>query len=518
MSSTNNTTAFETSKGVYNVFQEHKSVIVATTLIVANLIYIQFKFKPSSSGTVETKSKYPTSSRNENKESSSSTTKATDLSNHIKNNRGTGTWMEIIIHLMIVIFSHAICYYYWWSAEFNHGCIGNPFPLKQEVIDKATPNMISIIMYVSLIGSQLLLSAIMPGPTVQGFQIPQEHNRRLNYKCNALSGWYLYLAVVFVAHYSGFFRLNTLFENSGAMLTTAVVTADLISVIMYLECIRTGRSDGTIRNMMHDFVMGRYLNPRLWGGIVDLKIWAEIRVSWLLLFSMDVSCALCLQEELGYVPNRMWIILLIHGLYTNACMKGEECIPYTWDIFQECWGFMLIYWNLAGVAFAYTYQGRFIYATSKDLSDLSHGTFALLVMGVLAAYYVFDEANAQKNRFRAKQLRGAFVERRWAFPQLPNATLHDPKYLKTSNGSTLLIDGWWKFVRKPHYAADICLAVLLCLPCGIHHFLPYSFVCFFIPMLIHREWRDSRRCAKKYGTDWDEYCKMVPYVFIPGIY
>jgi hypothetical protein len=31
--------------------------------------------------------------------------------------------------------------------------------------------------------------------------------------------------------------------------------------------------------------------------------------------------------------------------------KGEECIPQTWDMFHEKWGFMVIFWNFAGVPF-----------------------------------------------------------------------------------------------------------------------------------------------------------------------
>jgi len=31
--------------------------------------------------------------------------------------------------------------------------------------------------------------------------------------------------------------------------------------------------------------------------------------------------------------------------------KGEECIPVSWDIFHEKSGFMLIFWNYAGVPF-----------------------------------------------------------------------------------------------------------------------------------------------------------------------
>lgn len=37
---------------------------------------------------------------------------------------------------------------------------------------------------------------------------------------------------------------------------------------------------------------------------------------------------------------------------TLSCScKGEECIPQTWDMFHEKWGFMVIFWNFAGVPF-----------------------------------------------------------------------------------------------------------------------------------------------------------------------
>ena len=53
--------------------------------------------------------------------------------------------------------------------------------------------------------------------------------------------------------------------------------------------------------------------------------------------------------------------------------------------------------------------------------------------------------------------------------------------------------------------------------CGFEVLLPYWYVCFFVPMIIHRAVRDDARCAEKYGGDWDTYIKRVPYVFVPGV-
>jgi delta24(24(1))-sterol reductase len=444
--------------------------------------------------------------------------------------QGNGTILETTSLLGLVVFSHCICYYLWWAAEFNQGCLGNPFPLPIEVIQRATPNTTSIIMYAVVIVYTLLCAVALPGVTVSGYPVKifTDHDddtsactsssitERLPYNCNGLASWYLSIVLAVILHTTGVFDWKQVYSHSGALLSTAIFFADAIAVLMYLECLRTHRCIFSIQTFAHDFVMGGYLNPRL-GPLLDLKLWAEVRVSWMLLYALDVSAALCLREELGYIPYRMWLVLLIHGLYTNACMKGEESIPFTWDIFHERWGWMLIFWNLAGVAFAYTFNGRFLASQGADLEDFSFPVFCIMAIAVLAAYWVFDEANAQKNRFRAKLMDDGYVERRFSFPQLPNATLKNPRYLDTKVGTKLLVDGWWLHVRKPHYTADLCLALLLSLTgFGEGHFLPFFFVFFFGPMLVHRAHRDMVRCSEKYGADWDRYKAMVPYTFVPG--
>ena len=65
-------------------------------------------------------------------------------------------------------------------------------------------------------------------------------------------------------------------------------------------------------------------------------------------------------------------------------------IPTTWDIFHENWGWMLCFWNLAGVPMVYSWQSVFILRSNPQHSAL-HITacFALL----LISYYVWDTAN-----------------------------------------------------------------------------------------------------------------------------
>jgi hypothetical protein len=52
------------------------------------------------------------------------------------------------------------------------------------------------------------------------------------------------------------------------------------------------------------------------------------------------------------------------------------------------------------------------------------------------------------------ELQNEFIPRA-AFPQLPWRRVADPKYIQTKHGNKLLISGWWAYLRKPNYTADL---------------------------------------------------------------
>ena len=106
-----------------------------------------------------------------------------------------------------------------------------------------------------------------------------------------------------------------------------------------------------------------------------------------------------------------------------------------------------------------------------------------------------------------------------------------------SRRNRLLIDGWWAYSRKPNYVADWVMSLTWGLCIGTASPIPYFYSVFFIAVLTHRVGRDFERkvflwrersvaytaskfsrCAAKYGEDWERYCSIVKYKFIPGIY
>src|SRR5262249_4904911 len=161
----------------------------------------------------------------------------------------------------------------------------------------------------------------------------------------------------------------------------------------------------------------------------------------------------------------------------------------------EKWGWMLIFWNLVGVPWFYSFNAYYLLVSGE--ASPSPVMMVALFVALAVAYYVWDSAQSQKNRYRMME-RGTFIRRR-TFPQLPWGKRKNPRVLVTERGGTLLVDGWWRYARKIHYSADILMAWTWALCCGFGSPLPYIYPVFFLGMILHRARRDEARCRTKYG-------------------
>jgi delta14-sterol reductase len=58
------------------------------------------------------------------------------------------------------------------------------------------------------------------------------------------------------------------------------------------------------------------------------------------------------------------------------------------------------------------------------------------------------------------------------------------------------------------------------IPCcaGFGTPITYFYPVYFAVLLAHREVRDEHKCAAKYGAEWQEYKRRVPYRIIPYVY
>jgi delta24(24(1))-sterol reductase len=174
---------------------------------------------------------------------------------------------------------------------------------------------------------------------------------------------------------------------------------------------------------------------------------------------------------------------------------------------------MLIFWNMAGVPLSYCHCTVFL--ANHDPSEYAWPKPFLIFLyaSYLFMYWAWDTSNSQKNHFRAQEK--GYDQERKTFPQLPWRAIPNAQHIKTDTGDSILVDGWFKYVRKMHYTCDMYFALCWALITGFSSPWPWFYPVFFAAMIVHRAMRDIERCREKYGEHWKEYERRVPYLFIP---
>ena len=327
----------------------------------------------------------------------------------------------------------------------------------------AYPHARAWLIYWAFFVFEAVCYLYMPGVYTLGKPLPHLGGKQLEYYCSGVSSFYFTMAVAVVLHFTGVFRLYTLIDEFGPLMSVAIISGFLVSVVAYMSALYRGAQHRMSGYLVYDFFMGAELNPRMFHWL-DFKMFFEVRLPWFILYLVSLGAAARQYEQYGYVSAELGFVLMAHWLYANACCKGEELIPQTWfvtkplssfidlidlsidcidrDMFHEKWGFMLIFWNLAGVPLSYCHCT--IYLANRDPATYRWNPFALtlLYISYIFAYWVWDTANSQKTRFRGRG-RGVLQDRN-TFPQLPWKEIENPIVIKTKSGDDLLCDGWCK--------------------------------------------------------------------------
>lgn len=384
--------------------------------------------------------------------------------------------------------------------------------MAQLVYTGAFPHLKAWAIYWVFFVFQGVLYLTMPGVYSTGKPLLHEGGRQLRYYCNGVTSFYLTIVIAGALHLSGLFKMYTLIDEFGPLMSVAIISGFLVSIIAYFSAIHRGAQHRMTGYPIYDFFMGAELNPRMFGWL-DFKMFFEVRLPWFILFLITLSAAARQYEQYGYVTGEVGFLLMAHFLYANACCKGEEMIVTTWDMYYEKWGFMLIFWNMAGVPLSYCHCTIFLANHDPRSYAWPKSILAFLYTSYLFAYWVWDTSNSQKNMFRMTE-RG-HQQYRKTFPQLPWKEVKNADHIKTSTGDSILVDGWYKYVRKVHYTCDLYFAFCWGLVTGFSSPFPWFYPVFFMIMIVHRAYRDIQRCREKYGAAWIEYERRVPYLFIP---
>jgi protein-S-isoprenylcysteine O-methyltransferase Ste14 len=361
----------------------------------------------------------------------------------------------------------------------------------------AAPTATSVGLYLLWVAFQALLAYALPGRQVEGAPLPD--GRRLDYRLNGLLALGLTALVAVVAIVLGWLPASLLYDQFGAL----VATANLVVLLgcVGLAILARGQATAAERrlNWLEAYTLGGCRNPRL--GRFDLKFFCESRPSMILWVLIDLSLAAKQLEMHGTISNAMILVCFFQILYVADYFYFEDAILTTWDIKHENFGFILAWGCMVWIPFAYSLQPLYLVLHPEPLPWWgATGIFVLNALG----FYIFRTSNLQKHRFSSDPMEPIWGEK--------------PEFIQTERGTLLLTSGWWGVSRHSNYLGDWMMGLAWSLNCGFGRLLPYFYPIYFAILLIHREWRDARHCAAKYGRDWERYTERVRWRIIPGIY
>lgn len=356
---------------------------------------------------------------------------------------------------------------------------------------------------------QLALMKLLPGRQYQSTVTPMG-NIPL-YKDNGLLSYLLTFAVYFGLSLGlGLFQPGIIFHHFGDILGALNLTALVFCVFLYLK----GRyypsttDNSHTGNFIFDYYWGTELYPRILGW--DIKQFTNCRFGMTGWSLSVVSFAFAQHEIYG---QAQWSIILSAALLFIYLLKffiWEEGYMKSMDIQVDRAGFYLCWGCLVWVPAVYTSPILFMVHHPVAL----HWALALLIFTAgLISIWLNYWADYQRQTVRATGGNTTIWGKK---PQLIQATY------TTENGqqkqNILLASGFWGISRHFHYIPEILSAFFWSCATGFTYFAPFFYVIFLTILLTHRSIRDDHKCRNKYGSYWEEYCKLVPYKIIPGVF
>lgn len=296
--------------------------------------------------------------------------------------------------------------------------------------------------------------------------------------------------------------LTAVYDHYAGLIAVAALVSYALSAYLYAASFLPNQilaRGGQSGYAVYDFFIGRELNPRVFGGSLDLKQFCELRPGLIGWAVINLSMAYAQYRSSAGISGSMLSVVLFQGIYVWDALYNERAILTTMDITTDGFGFMLTFGDLCWVPFIYSLQARYLVDHDPQLSMVS---LTIITAIHFLGYYIFRSANSEKDAFRAN-------------PHAPEVA--HLQYICTKRGTKLLTSGWWGAARKINYTGDWLITLSWCMLCGFSSPIPYFQAIYFAILLVHRAMRDDHACAAKYGADWDEYKRRVPYMFIPGV-
>jgi len=376
-------------------------------------------------------------------------------------------------------------------------------------------------LILGFMGIALVLERCLPGIVECGPETLTGHVPK--YVCNGVLHCVVYTLLFWTGSNLGPFGLN--WYDFGILYDQfpgSIAFLNLFGIVFCLFLTWKGLSFpstqdcGSSGSFIKDYLWGTELYPRIFG--LDLKRFINCRFS--MTYWQLAGLSFCYRSYTLHDNQMDWGLFfsaLSQYLYLVKFFVWEMGYMRSIDIIVDRAGFEIQWGCLVWVPAVYTLHSRFLVLYPSGLSfAVALALFVLSLAGVALNY----AADRERDVFRASNGQCQV----WGKPPVyikAQYTVHDPKTDKTSKKTSLLLaSGFWGVARHFQYFWELTAAWSWCLLANPlqNGVLPLFYAAFLTFLLVDRATRDSEKCHLKYGKYYEEYCRLVPYKILPGVY
>jgi 7-dehydrocholesterol reductase len=363
----------------------------------------------------------------------------------------------------------------------------------------------SLIIFAAV---QLFLMKGLPGRKVEG-PITPKGNVPV-YKANGVSAF----ASTMLLFYLGstqfkLFSPTIIYDNFGGLLGALNIFSLVFCLFLYFKGrFKPSSTDsGTTGHAVFDYFWGMELYPRIFGW--DVKMFTNCRFGMMGWGLIIISFA-AKQNQLHGLSDSILVAVGLQLLYIGKFFWWETGYLRSMDIMYDRAGFCICWGCLVWVPSIYTSPTLFLVNHPNHL-----GSFTALAIFAAGTTCIFINYLADRQRQYVRSKNGDCT----IWNKKPDLIFANYKTEWGEEKQTLLLaSGWWGISRHFHYLPELFGAFFWSLPALFTSFTPYFYLTFLFLLLLDRAFRQERRCKMKYGKDWDKYCELVPFRFIPFVY
>lgn len=354
---------------------------------------------------------------------------------------------------------------------------------------------------------QLILMKAVPGKPFHGPVSPKGNIPV--YKANGFAAYLITMLTFLLC--TGVFNLfsaTLIYDQLGAIFGALNFASLIVCLLLYLKgrYAPSSTDNGFQGQFLFDYYWGTELYPVVKG--INIKHFVNCRLAMMSwgLFLLSYAAK---QHAVFGLSNSMLISVGLQLLYITKFFIWETGYLRSLDIMHDRAGFYIIWGCLVWLPCVYTSPSMYLVLHPNHLS-----AFLAVSITLVGAASILINFSADRQRQLVRATQGNCT----IWGKKPVTTL--ASYQTTSGEvkeNLLLASGWWGIARHFHYVPEILGAFCWTVPALFFNATPYFYVTFLTILLIDRAYRDDKRCANKYGKDWDKYCDLVPYKIIPYV-